>query len=169
MTYAFHMDGAWAEERETFLVTGLPSIPPLAVAKKNPPISVMMTRELPSFVAPVKAPAVQVQTPKEAVHTVLFGLGSASLTGKEEEKLIAFLDSLEDRKGRTSVHGYTCDLGSAALNDRLARRRAATVASFLQSKGIAPVSIEGSGKCCYVSRLRHQNRRVQITVGGERI
>ena len=173
--YIFQFDGAQAKERETFVIDdGIPSIFPLAGAKKNPPLSVRMTRDVSAPVAPVKAPeapAAQVQTPKDAVCTVLFGLNSAALTREEEKKLSAFIDTaLEERKKRqVTVHGYTCDLGSAALNERLAQRRAETVASFLKARGLAPAAVTGTGKCCYVSKLRRLNRRVQITLTGENV
>ncbi len=154
---------------------GIPSLFPLAGAKKNPPLSVRMTREVPAPVTAVKAPevpAAHVQTPKDAVYTVLFGLNSAALTREEEKKLSAFIDTaLEERKKRqVTVHGYTCDLGSAALNERLAQRRAETVASFLTARGLVPTTVTGSGRCCYVTNdrtHRYLNRRVHITLTGE--
>jgi outer membrane protein OmpA-like peptidoglycan-associated protein len=174
--YTFHFDGAQAKERETFVIDdGIPSIFPLAGAKKNPPLSVRMTGEVPAPTAPVKAPeapAAQVQTPKDVVHTVLFGLNSAALTREEEKKLSAFIGTAlrESKTRRVTVNGYTCDLGSAALNERLAQRRAETVASFLTARGIVPATVTGSGKCCYVTNdrmLRRLNRRVHITLTGE--
>jgi outer membrane protein OmpA-like peptidoglycan-associated protein len=180
-TYTFHFDGAGAEARETFVIhDGISSIPPLAGAARNPSLTVRMTKDLPPVasikapeapVTPVKVEEPRVGMPIEAAYTVLFELGSATLSKEEEKKLSAFLDRelADGNKKRARVSGYTCDIGPAPFNDRLARRRAETVASFLKGRGVTPTTVAGSGKCCYVSKVRRLNRRVHITLRGENV
>ena len=176
-TYTFKIDGTRVEKRDTFVIQGAPSIPPLASAVRNPPLSVRVTREEPAapVMTPLETPPVHSQPrtvpPKKAEITIQFGLNSATLTAQEKDKLSAFAGTMEaGTKARIEVHGYTCDLGSAALNERLARMRAHTVASFLEARGIMPTTVIGSGTCCYIThdrKLRSLNRRVHITLTGE--
>lgn len=73
------------------------------------------------------------------------------------------------REGDTlRIIGHTDDIGSAAFNDRLARRRAEFVAAWLKRHGVKnPMRIEAQGKCCYVApndsdKGRAANRRAEI-------
>lgn len=66
------------------------------------------------------------------------------------------------------IDGHTDDIGGVAFNDRLARRRAEYVATWLKRHDVQnPMRIEAHGKCCYVApndsdRGRAANRRVEI-------
>jgi len=75
------------------------------------------------------------------------------------------------------VVGYTDSIGSQAFNDRLAERRATTVANYLVQGGVPSsiVTANGKGLCCYVApntfpngkdnpEGRAKNRRVEISV-----
>ena len=63
--------------------------------------------------------------------------------------------------------GYTCDLGSQEVNDRLALKRAEAVRKELIPKGIQVEGVAGKGKCCYAAESGEENRRVEITSQGE--
>lgn len=66
------------------------------------------------------------------------------------------------------IVGFTDDIGTQAVNDRLARDRAEYVALWLKRRGLQnPMKIEANGKCCYVATNsteegRALNRRVEI-------
>lgn len=65
------------------------------------------------------------------------------------------------------VTGFTDDTGPQHYNDRLARRRAESVAKALRELGIGDLQTSAKGKCCYVSANdtphgRADNRRVEI-------
>ena len=100
--------------------------------------------------------------------SVLFALDSFTIEASQEAKLSAFVAEAKDRKDIfVSIEGYTCDLGSQAHNDALARKRAETVASYIEKAGIHPARVTGAGKCCYTTEdpsRRSLNRRVEITV-----
>ena len=100
--------------------------------------------------------------------SVLFGLNSFALQASEEANLFALVAEVKSHKNvSVSVEGYTCDLGSQAHNDILAKKRAETVAAYLEKDGIHPARVTAAGKCCYTTEdplRRSLNRRVEITV-----
>lgn len=176
--YTDRVEQTRAETCKNFVIhTGIPSVPPLQAAKRNPPIALRMSKDMAA--APVKVsslePAAFVKPVLTSVSTtVMFGLNRSRLSAAEKEKLHAFVESAEKtlrhgRRAEVKVHGYTCDLGTFSINQRLAERRARTVASLLAARGIEPTTVTGAGKCCYVTghELRHKNRRVEITITGE--
>ena len=71
------------------------------------------------------------------------------------------------------VSGYTDDTGNATANERLSKKRASSVASYLISKGIksSRIKIVGRGSEEPVASNstesgREQNRRVEIKILG---
>ncbi|WP_243374651.1 OmpA family protein [Geotalea sp. SG265] len=96
--------------------------------------------------------------------TVRFNKDSYKLT-TESKKIIAGVS--KDFQGKNTgivVTGFTCDLGSQEVNDRLAYKRAKAVAKFLDTRGVKAVEIVAKGKCCY-SGLGHEiDRRVEISI-----
>lgn len=82
----------------------------------------------------------------------------------------AFLDTLPEKLKQVSslhVRGYTDDQGSAALNNPLARKRAAYVANWLVKQGVRVTSQSSYSLCCYriakpSLNARQTNRRVEI-------
>ena len=75
---------------------------------------------------------------------------------------------------RLQVEGYTDNVGSDAMNQRLSEHRATSVRDFLVSQGIADANItaQGFGKTNFVADNRtaagrQQNRRVELVVSGE--
>lgn len=74
--------------------------------------------------------------------TVYFAKNSAELT----DKAINILDAM-DINVPVSVTGYTCPLGPAAFNRRLAQKRAFAVANYLRGRGLTVTSVKGKGGC----------------------
>ena len=96
----------------------------------------------------------------QRITTVYFPLNSSLISQTEKQKI---LDALESLKGRdVKVTGYTCELGSKELNNRLALSRARAVAGILETGGIKPTAVSGEGKCCYISGDKEMNRRAEI-------
>ncbi|MEM3793357.1 MAG: OmpA family protein [Candidatus Bathyarchaeia archaeon] len=87
-------------------------------------------------------------------EVVYFDFDSARINPAEASKL----EPLRGKKGKFTITGYTCDIGTKAYNDRLALRRAEAVRNFL---GV-DAEVAGRGKCCYVSADRRKNRRAEI-------
>lgn len=101
-------------------------------------------------------PQLEVREEREPVfRTVYFDFDSAKLRESEKAKL----SDLKGRRGRLSITGYTCDIGTREYNDRLAVRRAQAVRDYLE----VDAEVSGKGKCCYVSADRKKNRRVEIS------
>jgi len=98
--------------------------------------------------------------------SVFFQKNSSTLDDQEMKKLNQFIKTLkEDSTGPVNVTGYTCQLGTATYNQKLALNRAKTVGGILKQSGIQVRSIAGKSKCCFISdRDPAQNRRVEITV-----
>ena len=90
--------------------------------------------------------------------TVFFDLDLADLDDSDR-----LLMNQVPSGSRMNVTGYTCSIGSDDYNDKLSRRRAEIVASYLRSRGVAINTIEGKGECCPVSATDlRKNRRVLI-------
>lgn len=75
---------------------------------------------------------------------------------------------LAAQSDRIIIKAYTDDLGTVQYNDRLARKRAAYVVSWLKANGVKnPMEVEAKGKCCYIASNdtevgRAANRRAEI-------
>lgn len=75
---------------------------------------------------------------------------------------------------RIELAGRTDDVGGKAPNDRLARRRAEYVRSWLLARGIeAEITVRAEGRCCYLDpapteAARARNRRVEVRLAGRR-
>ncbi|MGA3024986.1 MAG: OmpA family protein [Bryobacteraceae bacterium] len=106
---------------------------------------------------------------------VLFATGRWDLKPGTREKLARLSGIIVSHPGlRLQVEGYTDDVGSDAMNQRLSEHRADTVRDFLVSQGIsdANVTAQGFGKTSFVADNRtaagrQQNRRVELVVSGE--
>jgi outer membrane protein OmpA-like peptidoglycan-associated protein len=111
-------------------------------------------------------PAIQDLAPKRT--SVLFAIDTFALDASQMAKLSSLVAVAHDRKDLSvSVEGFTCDLGSQAHNDALAKKRAETVALYLEKVGMRPTRVTGMGRCCYVTEeadKRSLNRRVEITI-----
>jgi len=98
------------------------------------------------------------------VKTFRFGPGSSRLSKAQEEEIAKIAQRIIRTGARNiRVKGFTCDLGSKPYNDRLALKRAGTVASLLTKSGVHLSGFSGQGKCCYISKTsREANRRAEI-------
>lgn len=84
------------------------------------------------------------------------------------DELIAKLKS-GARVSRVGVVGHTCNIGTAAYNQKLSERRAATVKTYLVAHGVAADEIEASGEGMRNPKYpndtrenRRKNRRVDV-------
>lgn len=117
---------------------------------------------------PVSEPAqtLPVSRTKKPI-TVHFDFNSAILKDEEKSKIKGSFSEILSA-GEINLTGYTCNIGTKAYNDHLALRRAHSVADYLESLGVSrkKISVDGKGKCCYISTNRKLNRRVEITLEG---
>lgn len=100
-----------------------------------------------------------------------FGFDSARLSPQailELEQLAAELKDAERTAPPVEVTGFTCDIGDANYNLALSKRRAASVTSFLVSRGVSDTRItttglgEGSPRYPNLAGSRERNRRVEV-------
>lgn len=90
-------------------------------------------------------------------EVVYFAKGSAELTDKATD----ILDAV-DIETPVSITGYTCPLGPAELNRRLAQKRAFAVADYLRNRGLTVTTVKGKGGCSFLDCNLEKNRRVII-------
>ena len=154
--YAFVFETAHCADTEQFLITNaVASIPPLEKSLKV------------NFHA--FSPKAAIPDSKDTIikkWTVFFPVGESALNAEEAQKLANFIKDYQKHAfGRVSVTGYTCRLGSSGYNQKLALKRAVTVADAIKNQGINVGSVTGKAGCCYISDTDPaQNRRVEITV-----
>ena len=96
-------------------------------------------------------------------ENVTFATNSATLSANARDALTAASKTLVQYPDTTlTINGHTDNTGSDAINDPLSRNRAQSVASFLQSQGVAgsrqPVASNATPEG------RAQNRRVEILI-----
>ena len=96
--------------------------------------------------------------------TILFGFDSAKVEDSIGLSLMAITLKKDPSVTGIRVRGFTCDLGPKAWNDRLAMRRAVSVAAILGKAGLKVDEVSAEGKCCYVPGKRRLSRRVEISV-----
>lgn len=101
------------------------------------------------------------ESKNKRVYVFYFDFAKADLTKEHIVALNQLASSYEPSKVKVFVSGYTDDVGSQEINDKLSRERAENVANFLKNKGFKVV-YEGEGKCCYASDKRWRNRRVEV-------
>ncbi|MNN16173.1 Outer membrane porin F precursor [compost metagenome] len=100
----------------------------------------------------------------------MFAFDSADLTAGSQQRLQSLLPRLNELGvSRIKVVGHTDNVGSDSYNQALSERRAASVAQYLISQGLAPqkVTSEGRGTSEPVAENdteqgRAQNRRVDL-------
>ncbi|MEW8375831.1 MAG: OmpA family protein [Candidatus Thiodiazotropha sp.] len=107
--------------------------------------------------------------PTEPLLVLRFPFDVSSVQPEHRQLLDDFVaNTWADMKGRSlMVVGFTDDTGPKQYNDRLARRRADSVAKALQELGVGGLRTRAVGKCCYLStndtpQGRADNRRVEI-------
>jgi outer membrane protein OmpA-like peptidoglycan-associated protein len=103
---------------------------------------------------------------------ILFATNRHDLNPASQEALNRFAQSLLNNPDTDiKIHGHADNTGTDAINDPLSKRRAESVASFLQSRGVAASRIESDG---FGSRQpvadnataagRALNRRVEVFI-----
>lgn len=111
-----------------------------------------------------------IKTTATAAADVFFKLDSAQLQPEASRALDSVVNRLKssDIDGNIHITGHTCNLGSAAYNQKLSERRAESVFQYLVSKGIAADKMMAEGKGLREPRYsndkqgRPKNRRVDI-------
>ncbi len=65
-----------------------------------------------------------------------------------------------------TITGYTDHYYTKAYNEALAFKRALAAEKFLNSKKpiLRNIGLSGKGKCCYISKINHINRRIVIKI-----
>ena len=112
-----------------------------------------------------------------SMSDVLFDTGKYSLKSGAREKLAKVAGILLAYPGlNIEVGGYTDNVGSDGMNQKLSEHRAGSVRDYLVQQGVAnkSVSAKGFGNSLPVasndnSAGRQQNRRVELVVSGEAI
>jgi outer membrane protein OmpA-like peptidoglycan-associated protein len=116
--------------------------------------------------SPVKIRAVQnIMSATYGKAVIYFPLGKHRLSEREKDQINLFLSSMKmsaKEDYAATVEGFTCDIGSKARNDFLAKERAKSVAEYLEQNGVKVGKIEGKGKHNYISKNRELNRRVEV-------
>ena len=108
-----------------------------------------------------------------ATATILFEYGQDTPTADGQRELER-LAALAANYSRIELYGRTDDVGGKAYNDRLARRRAESVRSWLLDRGVeAEIVVRAEGLCCYLDpapteAARRSNRRVEARLAGPR-
>ncbi len=106
-----------------------------------------------------------------------FGFDRAAVRPTDQQKLLADVAEMTDVTWQAVVvTGHTDSIGSRAYNDRLSKRRAMAVKSYLVQKGLDAnmVSTAGKGPAAPVASNdtadgRRQNRRAEIEFQGVRV
>lgn len=102
--------------------------------------------------------------------SMLFEKGSYVLKQEAEDLLREFAKTyLQTNKQATLlIEGYTCDLGTDKLNDRLSERRAETIKNSLIAEGVPADKVEtkwyGESQYGTLYKGREENRRVNVSV-----
>ena len=120
---------------------------------------------------PVVEEVVVVKEETIVIRDVYFHFDSAKLTAADKSKLNTIVTRLKQEapSAQLRVTGHTDSVGSDAYNQKLSERRAASVANYLASRGVAAdrLSTRGFGESQPLvdnatADGRAQNRRVEI-------
>jgi outer membrane protein OmpA-like peptidoglycan-associated protein len=108
-----------------------------------------------------------------ATATIHFEYGKDTPTA-DGQRALKHLATLAAKYKHIELYGRTDDVGGKAYNDRLARRRAESVRSWLLDRGVqAKIVVRAEGLCCYLDpapteAARRSNRRVEVRLSGPR-
>lgn len=137
--------------------------PPHVSPKKNVPavITAATTRENDAVPLSAERPVTDTCVP----YVVNFKWASLWVSPRTARELVSSLKNCGANK--VVVTGFTCDLGSKVVNDRMAIGRAEEVARILRKAGFEVIAVSGAGKSDYVGSNpdhRNENRRVVVTL-----
>ncbi|MEO7494551.1 MAG: OmpA family protein [Massilia sp.] len=152
-----------------------------ADAQRKAQMAEAQTREAQARSAQLEAQMADLQAKKTergmiiTIGDVLFGTDEANLTPAGMATVRKLGDVLTQNPGRSVlIEGFTDSTGSAAHNQELSERRAASVAAALSSMGIARerIATRGYGQAYPVAgndtaSNRQLNRRVEIVLSNE--
>lgn len=118
-------------------------------------------------------PKVEKVVVKSTAH---FDFGAAALRSDDRDKLLAEVAKMKDVTWQTvKATGYTDSVGPRPVNERLSRRRAASVKAHLVGNGIAPTMIRTQGRASNepvapntTDDGRASNRRTEVQFEGIR-
>ena len=150
--------------RKTLAIVELP------VAANEPAPPVATVQPTPS---PVASDSPVATAAEWATATILFEYGKDTPTADGQRELER-LAAIAANYSRIELYGRTDDIGGKAYNDRLARRRAESVRSWLLDRGVeAKIVVRAEGLCCYfdpalTEAARRRNRRVEVRLAGPR-
>jgi len=126
--------------------------------------------------APAETPQIAVPPANEAdppSAIIPFPFASSRPTAEGQQRLKR-LTTIARQYRRIELTGRTDDVGNKAPNDRLARRRAEYVRSWLLGRGIeVEITVRAEGRCCSLDpapteAARASNRRVEVRLAGRR-
>ena len=125
------------------------ALPTLVIAQNTPLNVEEMVRALtpPAKTRSLGAPTRNLQPSLDL--TIHFDLDSAVIREESKKPLKDLATALKDGRldsFKFQVEGHTDSRGSAAYNDALSARRAASVAAFLNIEGVAPDRLVSVGK-----------------------
>ncbi|WP_299162723.1 OmpA family protein [Accumulibacter sp.] len=138
------------------------------VAESDPAPAVLGVQPSPSPVAS-DSPVATAAEPANATILFEYGQDTPSADGQRELERLAAISAAYQR---IELYGRTDDIGGKAYNDRLARRRAESVRSWLLDRGVkAEIVVRAEGLCCYLDpapteAARRSNRRVEVRLAG---
>ncbi|GAB5047569.1 OmpA family protein [Thermodesulfovibrio sp. TK110] len=136
-------------------------------AKKQRPVNVFTKEEILSMLKPETEKRHQEIKKEISITTVFFDFDSFVLRAKEKQKLLSLIPQIKQSNVvEIKINGYTDKIGTKQYNDSLALKRANTVKEFLIKNGVLSekITVSGQGKCCYISDIDADNRRVEVIV-----
>lgn len=103
---------------------------------------------------------------------ILFATGKSDLSFSSKQSLTEFSNTLrKNPETDVTIYGHTDNTGSRAINEKLSKERAESVAKFLTEKGINGTRLTTEGKAYdepvadnSTSEGRAKNRRVEIYI-----
>ena len=124
--------------------------------------------ESPTMLVPAEVSKPLVE-PSPKTVTITFASGAAVLTPAARKTLDAMAPEVRNAEV-IEIRGRTDEVGSALLNDVLARNRALAVRDYLHEKSLPAhtiIRVNSKGACCYVAandteQGRAANRRVEV-------
>jgi outer membrane protein OmpA-like peptidoglycan-associated protein len=155
--YLYKLDPALCQETEQFMV--MENQAPLPVPEKAIQFNIQKFR-------PSSSDASKAQGIKSINNalTVFFDVNASAIDVREAKKLDRFIKQLPPA-AEVKITGYTCRLGSAEYNQKLARDRATAISRFLTKQGVHVQSVTGKAGCCYISdKDPTKNRRAEILI-----